>query len=95
MGGTGDILSTLPAIQAFSHSYPDAKLTVLTFAPEGELSGNDLLIHRIVCVEKRAKHPHLARQAVVELLSQPDGVAGRLKERLDNEFQALEQKKIS
>jgi hypothetical protein len=31
----------------------------------------------------------------VELLSQPDGVAGRLKEKLDNEFQALEQKKIS
>jgi ADP-heptose:LPS heptosyltransferase len=63
-------ISTLPAIQAFSRSYPDAKLTVLTFAPGGELSGNDLLIHRIVCVEKRAKHPHLARQAVVELLSQ-------------------------
>ena len=56
--------------------------------------GNDLRIHRIVCVEKRAEHPHLARQAVVELLSQPDGATGGLKQKLDNEFQALEQKKI-
>ena len=33
LGGIGDVLIALPAIQALARSHPDAKLAVLTFAP--------------------------------------------------------------
>ncbi len=69
LGGIGDVLIALSAIQALGRSHPEAKLTVLTFAPGGELLKSDPLIHRIVCVEKSENNPHVARKAVEELLS--------------------------
>lgn len=70
LGGIGDVLIALSSIQALGRSYPEAKLTVLTFAPGGELLEGDPLIHRIVCVKKDDTNPHLARTVVEELLSQ-------------------------
>ncbi|HCF27409.1 MAG TPA: glycosyl transferase [Cyanobacteria bacterium UBA11049] len=70
LGGIGDVSIALSSIQALGRSYPEAKLTVLTFAPGGELLEGDPLIDRIVCVEKDDTNPHLARNAVKELLSQ-------------------------
>ncbi|MDQ3284614.1 MAG: hypothetical protein M3P92_02700, partial [Actinomycetota bacterium] len=48
LGGLGDALISLQAIQALARSYPEARLTVLTFEPGGELLENDPLIHEVV-----------------------------------------------
>jgi ADP-heptose:LPS heptosyltransferase len=64
LGGIGDVLIALAAIQALGRSYPDAKLTVLTFAG-GELLNTDPLIHRVVVAQKGQ-----ARLAIETLLSQ-------------------------
>ncbi|KAM3109188.1 glycosyltransferase family 9 protein [Phormidesmis sp. 146-33] len=52
LGGIGDVLIALAAIQALSRSHPHAKLTVLTFAPGGELLKTDPLIHQVVVAQK-------------------------------------------
>ncbi|MCY7273203.1 MAG: glycosyl transferase [Phormidesmis sp. CAN_BIN44] len=64
LGGIGDVLITSAAIQALGRSYPDAKLTVLTFAG-GELLSTDPLIHQVEIVQKGQ-----ARVAIETLLSQ-------------------------
>ncbi len=64
LGEIGDVLIALAAIQALGRSYPDAKLTVLTFAG-GELLTTDPLIHRGEIVQKGQ-----ARGAIETLLSQ-------------------------
>ena len=69
LGGIGDVLIALSSIQALGRSYPEAKLTVLTFAPGGELLQGDPLIDQIICVEKDDTNPHLARKAAEDLLS--------------------------
>ncbi|MDX2215235.1 MAG: glycosyltransferase family 9 protein [Oculatellaceae cyanobacterium bins.114] len=48
LGGIGDLLMALPAIHAVGRSHPQARLTVLTFAPGGELLQHDPLVHRVV-----------------------------------------------
>ncbi len=48
LGGIGDVLIALPAIQALGRSYPQAQVTVFTFAPGGELLQTDPLIHQVV-----------------------------------------------
>ena len=48
LGGLGDVLIALPAIQALARSHPEAGLTVLTFPPGGELLEQDPLIHWVV-----------------------------------------------
>jgi len=69
LGGIGDVLIALPAIQALGRAYPQAKLTVLTFAPGGELITSDPLIHAVVCLDRQQNHaPHLVRNAVEALL---------------------------
>lgn len=65
LGGIGDVLIALPAIQALGRSYPEAKLTVLTFPPGSELLDTDPLIHRVVTAQKGE-----ARQAVEQLLAE-------------------------
>ena len=65
LGGIGDVLIALPAIQALGRSHPDASLTVLTFAPGGDLLKADPLID---CVEIAQKGQ--ARRAIEALLSQ-------------------------
>ncbi len=64
LGGIGDVLIALAAIQALGRSHPQAKLTVLTFAPGGELLKTDPLIHQVVIAQKAE-----AREAIVNLLS--------------------------
>ncbi len=48
LGGIGDVLIALSAIQALARSYPKAELTVLTLPPGGELLETDRLIHRVI-----------------------------------------------
>ena len=70
LGGLGDVLIPLQAIQALARSYPEARLTVLTFSPGGELLEGDPLIHEVVYAPKPdSTHPHRAREAVEELLA--------------------------
>ena len=69
LGGIGDVLIALPAIQALGRSHPDARLTVLTFAPGSELLKGDPLIHQVIGVEREAlNQDHLARNTVEGLL---------------------------
>ena len=70
LGGLGDVLISLQAIQALASSYPEARLTVLTFQPGGDLLEGDPLIHGVVQAPKPdLTHPHRAREAVEELLA--------------------------
>jgi ADP-heptose:LPS heptosyltransferase len=52
LGGIGDVLIALSAIQALGRSHPQAKLTVLTFAPGGELLQADPLIHQVIYADR-------------------------------------------
>src|SRR5918911_5649521 len=71
LGGLGDVLIALPAIQALARSYPKARLTVLTFPPGGELLEGDPLIHKVVHAPRPGPaRPRRAREAVEELLAQ-------------------------
>ncbi len=70
LGGLGDVLISLQAIQALARSYPEARLTVLTFPPGGELLEGDPLVHEVVHAPKPdSTRPHSAREAVEELLA--------------------------
>ena len=64
LGGLGDVLISLDAIQALARSYPGARLTVLTFPPGGTLLEGDDLIHEVVYAQ-----PGRAREAVEEQLA--------------------------
>lgn len=64
LGGIGDVLIALNAIQALARSHPTAELTVLTFPPGNELLKTDFFIKRVVTAEQGK-----AQQSVVELLS--------------------------
>ena len=64
LGGLGDVLISLGALQALARSYPEARLTVLTFPPGGELLKEDVLIHEVVHAQ-----PGRAREAVEEQLA--------------------------
>ena len=70
LGGLGDVLISLQAIQALARSYPEARLTVLTFSPGGELLEGDPLIHEVVHAPRPdSTRPHRGREAVEELLA--------------------------
>ncbi len=70
LGGLGDVLIALPAIQALARSHPEARLTALTFSPGGELLEGDPLVHEVVHASRPdPDHPRRAREAVEELLS--------------------------
>jgi ADP-heptose:LPS heptosyltransferase len=70
LGGLGDVLISLAAIQALARSHPEAHLTVLTFPPGGELLRGDPLISEVVQAPKPDHdHPRRAREAVEELLA--------------------------
>jgi ADP-heptose:LPS heptosyltransferase len=61
LGGIGDVLIALPAIQALARSHPQASVTVLTFAPGGQLLETDPLIDRVIYAEK-GKADHTVQQ---------------------------------
>lgn len=61
LGGIGDVLIALPAIQALAHSHPEASVTVLTFAPGGQLLEAAPLIDRVIYAEK-GKADHTVQQ---------------------------------
>ncbi|MDQ3286291.1 MAG: glycosyltransferase family 9 protein [Actinomycetota bacterium] len=70
LGGLGDVLISLQAIQALARSYPNARLTVLTFSPGGELLEGDPSVYEVVQVSKPdSTRPHRAREAVEEMLA--------------------------
>jgi ADP-heptose:LPS heptosyltransferase len=70
LGGLGDVLVALQAIQALARSYPEARLTVLTFPPGGELIEGDPSIHEVVhAPNPDPACPHRARESVEELLA--------------------------
>jgi ADP-heptose:LPS heptosyltransferase len=70
LGGLGDVLISLSAIQALARSYPEARVTVLTFPPGGDLLRDDPLINEVVQAPRPdPDHPHRAREAVEELLA--------------------------
>ena len=70
LGGLEDVLIALQAIQALARSYPEARLTVLTFPPGGELLEGDPSVHQVVHAPKPdPARPHRAREAVGELLT--------------------------
>jgi ADP-heptose:LPS heptosyltransferase len=48
LGGIGDLLLALPAIHALAHTHAPAHMTVLTFAPGGELLRADPHVQRVV-----------------------------------------------
>lgn len=52
LGGIGDVLIALAAIQALARSYSNAKLTVLTFAPGGTLLETDPYIAQVIYAQK-------------------------------------------
>lgn len=64
LGGIGDLVIALPAIHALARSHPHSQITVLTFAPGGELLIADPLIHRVIYATKGR-----ARQAVDQVLA--------------------------
>ncbi|GAP94729.1 glycosyltransferase family 9 protein [Leptolyngbya sp. NIES-2104] len=64
LGGIGDILIALSAIQALARSH-QTKVTVLTFAPGGSLLETDPLVDRVVYAEKGT-----VRQSIEQLLTQ-------------------------
>jgi ADP-heptose:LPS heptosyltransferase len=68
LGGLGDAVISLRAIQSLARSHPDARLTVLTFPPGAELLEGDPLIHEVV----RAR-PDDARGSVEALLAGSGG----------------------
>src|SRR5918911_484404 len=71
LGGLGDILISLAAIQALARSHPEARLTVLTFPPGGELLEHDPMVHEVVHASRPdPAHPYRAREAVEKLLTQ-------------------------
>ena len=70
LGGLGDVLISLGAMQALARSYPEARLTILTFPPGGDLLAHDPLVGEVVHAPKpEPEHPHRAREAVEELLA--------------------------
>ena len=70
LGGLGDVLISLQAIQALARSYPEARLTILTFPPGGELLEGDPSIHEVVNAPRPdTARPHGAREAVEDLLA--------------------------
>ena len=69
LGGIGDLLIALPAIQAIGRSYPTAKLTVLTFAPGAELLKYDPLIDRVIAIDRASNSsPDSVRRTIKTLL---------------------------
>ena len=66
LGGLGDVVIALPAIQAIAHTYPQANVTVLTFSPGSELLHTHPLITRVIPVQKGK-----ARPSVEQLLKAP------------------------
>src|SRR5919107_5245376 len=70
LGGLGDVLISLQAIQALARSHPEARLTVLTFPPGGELLEGDPQVHEVAHAPKpNPARPHRARQAVERMLA--------------------------
>jgi ADP-heptose:LPS heptosyltransferase len=70
LGGLGDVLIALGAIQALARSHPESRLTILTFPPGGELLERDPLIHEVVYAPRPdPAHPRRAREAVEKLLA--------------------------
>ena len=70
LGGHGDLLIALSAIQALGRAYPEAELTVLTHAPGGELLTHDPLVSRVAYARRNTPAcKQLVRESVAALLA--------------------------
>jgi len=67
LGGIGDLIIALPAIKALALSHSQARVTLLTFPPGGELLQNDRFIDEVIFAQRGA-----ARQSVEQILTQQD-----------------------
>jgi len=82
LGGIGDVLIALPAIQALGRSHPTAELTVFTLPPGGELLESDPLIHHVIYADssrvRKSVEVLLAAQAFDLIVSDTnyDGIDG-------------------
>ncbi|MDP8957917.1 MAG: glycosyltransferase family 9 protein [Actinomycetota bacterium] len=54
LGGFGDLVIALPAIQALARSHPQARLDVATFRPGAELVAHDPLVHHVLAPRPKA-----------------------------------------
>lgn len=71
LGGLGDLVMALPAIHALALSHPQARLTVVTFAPGAELLEADPLVWTVRRVERGdAADPERPRRALAALLAE-------------------------
>lgn len=52
LGGIGDVLIALPAIESLSCSHPGAEITVLTLPPGGELLETNPRITQVLYADK-------------------------------------------
>lgn len=74
LGGIGDVLIALPAMQALARSHPEAQLTVITLSPGADLLAHDPLIARVVVApQSQPAHPHAIRDFVAAFLSSVHG----------------------
>jgi ADP-heptose:LPS heptosyltransferase len=87
LGGLGDVLIALPAIQAIAQSHPQATLTVLTFAPGGDLLRHHPSIQRVIQIPsgtaRRAVEQVLAQNAPFDLIitdTTYDGIVDRVQQ---------------
>jgi len=67
LGGLGDAVISLQAIQSLARSHPEARLTVLTFSPGAKLLDGDPLVGEVVWAA-----PGEARESVQALLADPE-----------------------
>lgn len=81
LGGIGDLVLALPAIQAIGRSHPTADLTVLTFAPGEALLQANPWVHQVIVAQPGAARrslEHLLNQAAFDLIisdTNYDGIA--------------------
>lgn len=71
LGGIGDLIFALPAIEALKQSHPNACLDVLTFAPGGELLVKDPRVDRVLFARRKGDldAETLVRQDVADALA--------------------------
>ncbi|NJO04117.1 MAG: glycosyltransferase family 9 protein [Chloroflexaceae bacterium] len=60
LGGIGDLLLALPAIQSLARSHPQAQLRVLTYAPGGMLLCDDPHVYDIIIADRHSAHATVA-----------------------------------
>lgn len=71
LGGIGDLIFAIPALEALKRTHPLAAVDVLTFAPGGELLVGDPRVHQVYFARRARgeESPEIVRQDVQEVLA--------------------------